>query len=45
VSHHHWHGGRLQQRLERAEAIIDLQKKLSDLLGIPLAPINGGDRS
>jgi transposase-like protein len=36
---------RLQQRLERAEAIIDLQKKLSDLLGIPLAPINSGDKS
>ena len=36
---------RLQQRLERAEAIIDLQKKLSDLLGIPLAPIDSGDRS
>src|SRR3954466_15456874 len=36
---------RLQQRLERAEAIIDLQKKLSDLLGIPLAPTDSGDRS
>ena len=36
---------RLQQRLERAEAIIDLPKKLSDLLGIPLAPINSGDKS
>jgi len=36
---------RLQQRLERAEAIIDLQKKLSDLLGIPLAPISSGDES
>jgi transposase len=26
---------RLQQRLERAEAIIDLQKKVAELLGIP----------
>jgi transposase-like protein len=30
---------KLRLRLERAEAIIDLQKKVSDLLGIPLAPI------
>ncbi len=30
---------RLRLRLERAEAIIGLQKKLSDLLGISLAPI------
>ena len=30
---------RLRLRLERAEAIIDLQKKVSDLLGMPLAPI------
>jgi transposase-like protein len=29
---------RLGQRLERAEAIIDLQKKLSALLGIALPP-------
>jgi transposase len=28
---------RLQQRLDRAEAIIDLQKKVAELLGIPLA--------
>ena len=27
---------RLQQRLERAEAIIDLQKKVASLLGIAL---------
>jgi transposase len=30
---------RLRQRLQRAEAIIEVQKKLADLLGIPLAPI------
>lgn len=29
---------RLQRRLEQAEAIIDVQKKLSELLGITLAP-------
>jgi len=29
---------RLQRRLTRAEAIIDLQKKVAELLGIPLAP-------
>ena len=29
---------RLTQRLTRAEAIIDLQKKVAELLGIPLAP-------
>ena len=28
----------LRRRLERAEAIIEVQKKLSDLLGIPPAP-------
>src|SRR5271169_6698458 len=32
---------RLAQRLSRAEAIIDIQKKVAALLGIPLAP-NGG---
>jgi transposase-like protein len=32
---------RLRLRLERAEAIIDLQKKVSDLLGMPLTPLNG----
>ena len=31
----------LTQRLARAEAIIDIQKKVAALLGIPLAP-NGG---
>src|ERR1035437_645586 len=29
---------RLTRRLARAEAIIDLQKKVAELLGIPLAP-------
>jgi hypothetical protein len=29
---------RLVLRLTRAEAIIDLQKKVAELLGIPLAP-------
>jgi transposase-like protein len=32
---------RLRLRLTRAEAIIDLQKKVADLLGIPLAPRDG----
>lgn len=32
---------RLTQRLTRAEAIIDLQKKVAELLGIPLAPSDG----
>ena len=32
---------RLQRRLTRAEAIIDLQKKVAELLGIPLAPSDG----
>jgi transposase-like protein len=30
---------RLERRLAQAEAIIDIQKKLSELLGIPLSPI------
>ena len=30
----------LRHRLQRAEAIIETQKKLADLLGIPLAPHN-----
>ena len=29
---------RLEQRLSRAEAIIDIQKKVASLLGIPLPP-------
>ena len=28
----------LRKRLERAEAIIDLQKKLAELLGMPILP-------
>lgn len=32
---------RLRLRLTRAEAIIELQKKVADLLGIPLAPSDG----
>jgi transposase len=34
---------RLGQRLERAEAIIDLQKKLSALLGIALPAADGNE--
>jgi transposase-like protein len=34
---------RLKQRLSRAEAIIDLQKKVSELLGIPPAPTESDD--
>ncbi len=32
---------RLTQRLERAEAIIDLQKKVAALLGLPIARDEG----
>jgi transposase-like protein len=32
---------RLTQRLERAEAIIDLQKKVAALLGLPIASDEG----
>jgi len=32
---------RLARRLARAEAIIDVQKKVAELLGIPLAPSDG----
>jgi len=32
---------RLALRLTRAEAIIDIQKKVAALLGIPLAPSDG----
>jgi transposase len=35
----------LRRRLERAEAIIEVQKKLSDLLGIPLASIEPDNAS
>jgi transposase-like protein len=35
---------RLKQRLEQAETIIDFQKKLSKLLGVPLkSPDSGGN--
>src|SRR4051794_12295816 len=34
---------RLKLRLERAEAIIELQKKVADLLGTPLSPIDNDD--
>lgn len=33
----------LQKRLERAEAIIELQKKVSDLLGMPPRPTDDAD--
>ena len=33
---------RLAEKLRRAEAIIEVQKKLSDILGIPLPPENNG---
>ena len=36
---------RLQQRLDRAEAIIDLQKKVAELLGIPLAQPDPDDQT
>ena len=36
------HNARLAQRLARAEAVIDIQKKVAALLGIPLAA-NGGE--
>jgi cell shape-determining protein MreC len=39
----HRENGRLKRRLERAEAIIGLQKKLSEVLGISLAPIDSDD--
>ena len=35
---------RLRQRLEQAETILDIQKKASELLGIPLnPPLNADD--
>ena len=33
----------LERRLARAEAIIDIQKKVSELLGIPLSPIESDE--
>ena len=32
---------RLERRLKKAEAIIDFQKKVHELLGIPLKPFEG----
>ena len=34
---------RLQRRLQQAEAIIEVQKKVSELLGIPLNPLGSGE--
>ena len=34
---------RLKARVERAEALVDLQKKVSEILGIALAPIGEKD--
>ena len=34
---------RLQRRLERAEAVIDVQKKFSALLGIALPPADSDE--
>ena len=31
---------RLQRKLQRAETIIALQKKVAEILGIPLAPLD-----
>jgi transposase len=42
VARLHSNNAQLTRRLARAEAIIDIQKKVAALLGIPLAP-NGGE--
>lgn len=34
---------RLRQRLEQAELVIEIQKKASEMLGIPLRSLEGGD--
>lgn len=34
---------RLRERLTRAEAVIELQKKLSDVLGLPLSSTDRGE--
>jgi len=34
---------RLNRRLKRAEQIIDIQKKISELMGIPLNPLQIGE--
>jgi transposase len=36
---------RLAEKLRQAEAIIEVQKKLSDALGIPLPPPEGNGRT
>jgi len=36
---------RLQRRLQQAEAIIEVQKKVSELLGIPLNPPGSDERA
>jgi transposase-like protein len=36
---------RLQRRLQQAEAIIEVQKKVSELLGIPLNPPGSAERA
>ena len=36
---------RLAARLRQAEAIIDVQKKVSELLGIPLKPLDFGEHA
>ena len=38
-----WENARLKRRLERAEAIIEIQKKASELLGIPLKHLDSGE--
>jgi transposase len=37
------HNARLEQRLKQAEGIIEIQKKVSEILAIPLARINESD--
>jgi len=34
---------RLEKRLKRAQLIIDVQKKISELLAIPLSPVDNDD--
>jgi hypothetical protein len=34
---------RLQRRLQRAETIITLQKKVAEILGIPLKPLDNDE--
>ncbi len=39
----HRENQRLAERLRQAEAIIDVQKKVSEMLGIPLASLDDGE--